>query len=310
MRVTGLFLALILLFFCQAASRAVDLMLPVATTDPAYTQLRQLNRWGILTEGQEKLSDEKSQRVLTRYDIAFLLIEPLKRCTALVDVQESVNALPEQRSRAETACFTFSNLSTSEMNAVIVTLSQLRVAFGNDIDQLSPNLNKRAGEALLKLSSPTFRPWNKTHEANGPFTVHMFVNPHVQPDSVNDPWLLLPSASNGRASLSMRGTSGAGDAGIPLISTRSVSSLKFAADLAISRMKLYAAISTLPGEDPTDAILKPDGSGVYMFGVQIGLMHYKDVDFSTIFMVHFTRTGDPANRENGTAAAGGIGLSW
>lgn len=317
MRILALTLVFISCFLAQAVAQAAELMLPVPVTDAAYGQLRQLIRNGLLIDGRERLLDERNPRELTRYDIAFMLVEPLERCSALADVLDTRKpsaVLPEQRRRAEMACCLFARLTHAETDSAIASLGQLVHVFGTDIDQLSPGLTRRAAKALQQFNQadPASRPWEKTlRRTSEQPVIRLSIAAH-EPDSLNDPWLfsfptrstLTPLASLRPASAMDSGT------GAALMGTRSMSSLAAAADIAFDRYKFYVNLSTLPGGDPTAALLNPDGTGRAKFGVEIGLAHVNGLGISGIFEYHIMRTGDDTNHDTNVGAMTGIGLTW
>ncbi|HEX2952239.1 MAG TPA: hypothetical protein VHV83_22115, partial [Armatimonadota bacterium] len=131
------FFLLMLITAVGAIAQTEDLIQAVPTTNPAYAQVYQLNKVGIIPTLPEKL--RKTDTPLTHYDIAFLLVEPLERCSAFVETQESPSTvLPEQRRRAEMAYLTFSKIAPEDFDRALTSLSQLLRAFGTDVELLSP----------------------------------------------------------------------------------------------------------------------------------------------------------------------------
>jgi hypothetical protein len=89
-----------------------------------------------------------------------------------------------------------------------------------------------------------------------------------------------------------------------------MSSLEAAVDVAFGRFHLYGSVATLPSEDPTQTVLKADGSGRAMLGLQVGIMQLKNLGISGILQYQVVRSGDPMNPDTNTSLGGGIGLSW
>lgn len=314
MRFVRLSLVCIFLLTVWSIGRAADLLTQVPTNDAVYAQLQLLDHRGLLAEGQGKLLSEPRQRSLTHYDIAYLLVEPLERCVALVSVQEAQSSLPEQRRRAEMAYLAISKLSSTETDELLTTLEQLLRGYSSDINQLSPGLAIRTLPALRKLRSPSFQPWLKTQETDSADLMpvfHVSITPHAQTGSSSDRLSFLIPPTGGRMALFQRGETGHGSGEPAIISTRPMSSLEAAADLAIGRFRVYGSLSTLPGQDPAMMILKPDGTGKAMLGLQIDVLRIKDLGISGIFEYHIMRYGDdPRNLDTDTGAVGGIGLHW
>ncbi|HEX2951085.1 MAG TPA: hypothetical protein VHV83_16195, partial [Armatimonadota bacterium] len=215
--------------------------------------------------------------------------------------------LPEQRRRAEMAYLTFSKIAPEDFDRALTSLSQLLRAFGTDVELLSPGLSSRASAALHKLTLPAFRPWVK-NSALSP-VVHLSITPHAQTDSINDgPLAFISPTHGGRYALFARTSKGGDQQSV--VGTRPVTSLEAAADVAFGRFKLYGSIGTLPGQDPTMMILRPDGTGKAMLGLQVDVLQIRDLGISGIFEFHIMRSGDPTNLDTNTGAVGGVGLNW
>jgi hypothetical protein len=314
MRSYCLLLLCILSCVIPSVAWGADLTASISTTDQTCAHLRQLDRWGLVPAVQRKLLYGKGQRPLTRYDVAFLLIEPLERCIAIVDVQDAPKAAPEQQRRADMAMVTFAKLTPAEFDTLVENLRLLVQSYAADIDQLMPGQSHRAAVALMKLTQPQYRPWMKAQPESadaGP-TFHWHISPNVPLDSFSIPFALLTpvKGETKSAPLSMRTLGDKTDANQPVTSSQSVSSLEAAVDLALGRFRLYGSLATLPGQDPATVILNPDGSGKAMLGLEVGLMRLRDVGISGILEFHIMRSGDPANLDTNTGAVGGIGLSW
>lgn len=312
MRTTGLLLLLILLSALPLIGDTADLVETVPSNNSAYTQLISLYKFGIIPSLPDKLRDSGRTHPLTRYDVAFLLVEPLERCVAFVRAQESSASLqPEQRRRAEMIYLTFSKLPVADMNQAISMLTQLLDAFGPDIDQLSPGMSTRAASALQKLKQPSFRPWIKTSDGllGGMPVIHLSINPNAQTDSLNGgPLAFIAPQQGGREALFARKDSPSVDTG--MIGSRPVSSLEAAVDIAFPRLRVYGSVGTLPVQDPMASLMRADGSGKAMLGVEVDIAHIKYLGISSIFEFHIMRSGDPTDPDTNTGAVGGIGLNW
>lgn len=308
-----LIILLFLFSVLQQIGITADLSSPVPLTDSAYTELRQLDRWGILADGQNQLLSEKEQHVLTRYDIALLLVEPFERCAALVEVPDSTKVLPAQRRRWEMAYLTVSKLSTADVDHMLATVSTLLRDFAGDVDLLAPKLSQRTSEALRKLKlSPSYRPWMTVPEqTNNLPLIHITINPHAPSDSLHNPLLFLTSPQGGREALFMRRSGATREMSDPLlVGSRNVTTMEAAIDVAFSRFRLYGSLSSLPGSDPAQIMIRPDGSGSAMLGIEVNLTHINDLGISGIFEYHITRLGVPDSYNTNVGIGGGIGLSW
>ncbi len=288
---------------------AADLIDQVPVTASAYAQLRQLGQQRMLAEGWEAQLNRAPQHPLTRYDFAFLLIEPLERFCTLVQAQENAGLTPEQRRRNDLALETIRALTPAELDNLLVTTNKLLVSFSDAIDELSPALSTQATSALRKLGLPRFRPWfdSVMRITTLDPEVHIKVN-NTAPDPIGNPLSLVPthtaSAPLGHA---LAFSADGGDHAAPTL--RPANSLEAALDLALGPLRVYGAIGSLPGKDPV-TMFKLDGNRTSMLGVSVDVLHLNSISINVIGEVHFVRTGDPGNTDLSAGAVGGIGVSW
>jgi len=278
---------------------------------PAYKQLRLLEQRGMLSTVRENLLSGVPPRQLTRYDFAFLLIEPLERFSALIEAQENPsNLAPEQRQRKELAYQAISILSPDELDQLLATTTQMLLTFGDVIEELSPGLTNRAGTALRKLGLPRFRPWSKPaialRENDASPVVRVAVDPKATPNSFGDP--LPPLRPTHTVNPEVLAFSQGNRVSLPA-GKRPINSLEAAIQFAYGPIRLYGSLASQPGQDPA-LLLKPDSSGKAMVGFQVNIGQINDLGVSGIFEYHVMRSGDAGNVSVNTGAVGGIGLSW
>lgn len=310
-------LLLILIFaatalYCQNSG----LLATVPANDACYGQLRELYKSGLLGEISDEPFRENAARLLTRYDAAFLLIEPLERCVTLVAIQESPALFAEQHLRVEPFCLAMSLMKESDRQQALKFFARLLVSFSADIDQLIPGLSQRAAPSLKKLTLPNYQPWrtevNVTVANPAPLSLHFSLNPRVQPDSFHSP-LLFSAASSSTPEAAPRfflGSSANGDNNDSMLLTRPVTSLEAAVDMALGRVRLYGSVGPLPGRGVTETFLRPDGTGKAMVGVEVDILQINALDISGIFEYHVMRYGVENSLAVDTGAIGGIGLRW
>ena len=296
--------------FCQTT----DLLAPLASNNPAYGQLRELARFGIISTADNSAFRENSVKPLTRYDVAFLLLDPLELCSLLVEMQENPKLLADNRQRVETIYRALARLTDTELQQALKHLSQLLESSSEDIGQLMPGLAQRAAPALKKLTLPNYHPWTIREpgdSAASSSSFHVSLNPRVESNSFTSPLTFIGAAAGTDTSPAfVRSTTDTGAASNPLLLTRSVTSLEAAVDMALGRVRLYGSVGPLPGTDLTMTLLRSDGTGKAMVGVEVDILQINNLDISGIFEYHIMRYGDPAARELDSGAVGGIGIRW
>ena len=305
-------LFIFLLLATLSVSRAEEVTLFAPASDATCLQLRELDHWGLLSDDQQKVLSSPKYATLTRYDVAFMLVEPLERCTALITVQQDPQALPEQRRRAEIAYFAVSRLSSIEFDQLVSSLTKLLLSYHAEMEKLAPGLARRAIPALQKLLQPAYRPWMKRGAGETPDAtprVHVTIGPHSSDDPLKSRLDFLAPTQGSRSSFFMRSTPTAADNGA-FIGSRPISTLEAAVNVAFSGVRLYGSLGTLPGQDPASMVFRPDGTGQAMLGVEVGLTKIDNLGISGIFEFHVMRYGDPNNLDTDTGAVGGIGFHW
>lgn len=305
---TLLCLTLLLSLLLCAGGWAADLIQQVPTDAPAYGQLRQLAQGGMLPTTRESLFTATPPRALTRYDIGFLLIEPLQRLSALIAAQESDDLTAEQHRRNELATFAVSSMTAAEFNDLLGAARALHLAFSDVIDELSPGLSREAAIALRKLGQNKYRPWFPANDKGMP-VLHISIDPTATPETIGNPLPLPTTHVGGPSALSLRGD-GAADPSVALPS-RPATSLEAAVDLALGRFRLYGSVATIPGQDPSLS-LNPItlGHGKAIVGFQMDLARVKDLGISGLLEYHMIRSGEPGNENTDTGIKGGIGIVW
>ena len=300
-----------LLLGAFSACRADEVTLFAPASDATCVQLRQLDHWGLLADDQAKVLSSPKYSTLQRYDVAYILVEPLERCIALVAVQDDPQAPPQQRRRAEVAYFAVSNLSALEFDQVLNSLTKLLIGYHLEIEKLAPGLFRRATPALQKLLLPEYRTWMERGNDNTPEMtprIHVTIGPHSTDDPLQSRLDFLAPVQGSRSIFSSRAMETSPEDPI-IIGTRPVSSLEAAVDVAFSGVRLYGSVGTLPGQD-SSSMLFSTGAGQAMLGVEIGLTKINNLGISGILEFHVMRYGDPTNPDTDTDAVGGIGLHW
>jgi hypothetical protein len=286
---------------------AADLVQEVPAGSVAYEHLQALSHQGLLAAPLPM--DGAKPRVLTRLDVAFLLVEPLQRFIALVEVRESTTTAPEQRRRATLASKAVEGLTDAEFTALLGRAAALRDNFRDMLETLSPGLAQKAAHALNTLAEPRYRAWTQKPPASPPKDNTLSVNYSIETheaDSFRNPLPLLPPRTSTPGALLLR--SGSAE-DTRLIGTRSIESLEAAINVVFNRLNLYTKTATLPGADPTN-LLRPDANRRAMLGVRVDFGHLNELGFTGIFEYHIMRTGDPAKPNYDQGGVAGFGLTW
>ncbi len=291
----------VLLLAVQAWSPASNLMQQVSTKDPAYTALRLLDRHGLLADTRYILFSELSSTTLTRYDVAFALIEPLRQFIALTDSRGG-DVPPETLHRRDVAYRLLSGLTPHDRIQVLATALQLTQDFADAIDELTPGLTKKAMPALRTLQqTPDLRNAQMTGRSDR--SVHLSVDTRAELETFGNPLPLLPTRRpdpNGQP----MSTGGA-------LYVRPANSLEAAVDVALGRVRFYGTLATLPGQS-TNFIIRPELSGTAVVGVQFDFLKINDLGISGILEYHVQRTNGTGADDGDTNVGGvtGIGIRW
>jgi len=281
---------------------ATDLIEPVPSTSPAFLTLRQYGERGLLSVGWEAELVTPPARPLTRYDIAFLLIEPLQRLTALVEVDAHAALTPEAQRRHDLALQAIMGMSTSEYQTLVNTAGQMLSLFGDGIEALAPGLAHRAVTAVHQLATRDYRARIQSASSPPLPMIQVTVDTHAHPNSIIDPRSVLPVQS--RLSLRMDGVDVPGIA----VGTRPINSLEAALDVALKHLRLYGSFAALPGQDASQ-ILRAD-LGRATVGVRLDFWRIHEMNISGIFELHVVRSWDSGITITDSGAVGGVGLSW
>ncbi len=291
---------IVLALLMASAACAVDLIGAVPSNGAAYAALHTLGEHGLLASGW----DATLNRPLTRYDAAFMVIEPLQRLSALVEADASGAPAPELQRRHDLAAHALSTLTQAEYQAVVSAAVQVTTTFGDAIDALAPGLAHRAALALRRMGERDYRaPVMTTGATPSTTTLHVTVDPHARVDTIGNPLPMPPAAGPGVLMLHGNGDGGGGTGG-----TREVNDLEAAVDVALGHLRLYGTVSSLPGRDPA-TLLRAD-SGRAMLGVRMDFGHIHELGISGMLEYHVMRSGDPGNPNTSSGAVGGVGLAW
>jgi hypothetical protein len=278
---------------------AVDLIGTVPPTTPAYAALRTLGERGLLGAGW----NDALNKPLTRYDAAFMLIEPLQRLTALVEVNATAAPAPEVQRRRDLATRALTQLTQAQYQSAVSAAVLATTTFGDAIDALSPGLTRRATAALRRMGERDYRAPVMTAAAPASSgAVRVSVDPHARVETIGNPLPAPPPV--GPSALMLRGSGDGGAGG----GTRAVNNLEAAVDVALGHLRLYGTVSALPGRDPA-ALLRAD-SGRAMLGMRMDFGRIRELGISGMLEYHVMRSGDPSSPNTSSGAVGGIGLAW
>jgi len=298
-----LILAVLALALCCQAS---DLVQSVAIDDPAYSQMRVLARAGLLTESaaiRAAVMSDKPFELLTRYDFALALLEPIEQFTALVECQDALLPAPELRRRRDQALDVVSRMSNDDFNSLLQSMTLLSKNFRDTITEISPALPARAENAFTKLQDRKYRTWQDTapKPVAGPEmpVIRVRVTPTSIGDSSRTPLLISPGSATDIPRMMFVPTPGLDNG----LSRNPINSFEAAVDATLGRFRLYGMLGSAPGND----ISEPSKAGV---GLEIGLGHIYALGITGIVEYHVTRGTAPGVQDINAGAVGGIGVKW
>jgi hypothetical protein len=303
---------LLLLVLLPWLGWGADLISPVPAGAPAYGQLRELDHSGLLAPIHSSLLADVPKRLLARYDVALLLIEPLERLIALVQAQENQALSPEQSRRRDLAYSRISTLPAREFDHLLSSITQLARGYGAEVDALNPGILPTAKDALTKLNKAPYRPWlalpppATTTELP---TWRVTLAPHREPDPIGNPLPVLPDHLPGTELLPRALRTLPAPPNGSAMAILPITSFEAALDVALGRFRLYGTLGTLPGQYPSE-LLKLDGTGRASLGVKVDLVRVSAVGISGLFEYHVQRSGEEGNLDTSSGAVGGVGLSW
>lgn len=312
MRQACLALACILLLAVQFRCRAGEVIEQVPPNSVAYTQLDVLMKAGLLSASQDNQLNNAKNHQLTRYDFGCLLVEPLRRFTALVQAKDAPSTDLVQRQRIELTYQAVTHLpSGMTFDQLLVATSQLLTSYSDVVEQISPGLHQQADEALKKLKQKEYRPWiiqPIVIRTSAP-AVKVSVNPHAQPDTMHDPLPMIPgTATSSDPKFMIAGTGGSSVKPF-ILGSKPVTTQEFTVDVAFHRFRLYGTVGTLPGDQVSDLIsLSPNAKT--MVGFQYPIATLSALGISGFVELRTVRTGDPGSIKLTNATGGGFILNW
>jgi len=287
---------------------AADLIHKIPVNDPARAELRVLDRYGLLSSSRAGLFNKNTELLLTRYDIAYALIEPMRLFIALATPTDALNNSSEQRRLHEQAARDISGLSRDEMIRLLDSANHLLTGFTDVIEELAPGLTTQAKDALDGIRGYVLK--GTTLGRGDPRVIlHISLDPNVEPDPMGNPLPLLPLHHNDLVSTMVSG--GASPESVKPIS-RPVNVMEAAMNLAIGRFQLSSKLSTLPGLDPSLLVIRPDQlSGSAMFRLQYNIGKINDLSIAGIVEYHILRSyEEPGIANTSTGAVGGVSILW
>lgn len=287
---------------------SVDLMTPVPAAAPAYGQLRLLAQQDLLSTTTPLA--QQGSRLLTRYDVALLLIEPMERFVALVDAQEQDTLTLEQQRRKDLAYDAIAPLSSHDLGRLLTASSQLLLNYQDVVDALSPGLSQRASVAIRKLGLSSFRPWLAPPTPAAKPSLRVSVDPSAPIETFGDPLPLTnlaPPRANSALFFRMDTPLPTGERPLP---DGPLNAFRTTFDIALGRALVYGSLSALPGQDAEIFRHPQDATGKAMVGVRVDMFRVRDLGISGIFEYHILRSGEPGDTNTDTGAVGGIGLAW
>jgi hypothetical protein len=301
-------LALVFVLILQVrGTAAADLIHKIPANDPARAHLRVLDRYGMLPSSRASLFDRNTERLMTRYDIAFALIEPLRLFIALTDPAETKDSSSEQRRLRQQAVQAVAPLSRDDMERLLISTSQLLHSFTVVIEELAPGLTDQAKSALLRIRRTMLQ--GAISANDDPRVIfRISVDPNAELDAMRNPLPLMLFTNNELEPKPFTG----GSPDDPLVMRRPVNAMEAAIDMAYGRFQLFSKLSTLPGQDPSLLIIRPDQlSGSAMFRLQYNIGKIDDLSIAGIVEYHVLRSYDePGGSSTRTGAVGGFSILW
>ncbi len=299
-----LLLVILVILAHQVCWGAAGLIQQVPAKDPAYAQLRLLDKCGMLPPATITAAG-----ALTRYDFALAVIEPLRQIVALTDAQDVVVVAPEQRRRQEKAAQVLSQLAPAEIEQFTIATGQLLQSYKDIIEELSPGLPRQATIALAKLPTLSFATPHSATTDDDRITLRYSFDPRAVPETFANPLPLVPAAPG---SLSVRAL-GKSDPLVSgnMLSVRPVSSLEAAVNVAFRRFRVYGSVATLPGQDPMQLLVRPEiPNGRALLGFEINFGHLNTLGITGMLEYHIQRTSETGIPSTDIGAVTGIGIAW
>ncbi|MHB9025139.1 MAG: hypothetical protein ACYC7E_13365 [Armatimonadota bacterium] len=306
-------LLLIFILTLTAANMAVgaDLFQQVPASDPAYKQILALNRYGlVLADQKSRLTGVPAIRLLTRYDFAFLLIEPLERLCALQDALTNTTVLaPEQVRRRDLAALAVSSLTHKDFITLLDDTEKLLANFAGEVEELalSPSLAGRAKDALRKLRTASSRalPGGESSDGSRNKMYFSFV-PRSPVTSFSSTPLSSTAAATERtiSPFTPLGTDPGG------MSIRSVTTMDTAIQLLFDNYQVSFSLKSQPGEDLIQ-LIKNGGKGTAKVELWYEVGRMNDLGINVFLNYQVQRsTGELGETEVNTFNTIGVGLRW
>ena len=303
-------LVLVLLLLVQVRGMAAaDLIQKVPANDPARAQLRLLDKYGLLPSSRATLFGRDAERLMTRYDVAFAMIEPLRLFIALNE-PPTANSSSEASRLHTQAMQMLSALSRDEMLRLLAATERLLAGYADLIEKLAPELPNRAGHALRLLRETTLKGQRATKD-DPHLIVRVSVDPNAVPDSLGNllpPVFPRPSDTNPKP-LPFIGDPDSSDGNrIWMLPTNT---METSVNIIFNRMQLTGKIYKTPGDDWN--IIRPDqlsGSAMVRFQYMIGQLN-DNLSIGGIVEYHVLRSyEEPGVSNTRTGSVAGFILQW
>lgn len=303
-------LALILLLLVQARGLATgDLIQKIPANDPARAQLRLLDKYGLLPSSRATLFGKDAERLMTRYDIAFAMIEPLRLFIAL-SKPPTANSSSEAIRLHTQAAQMLSALSRDEMLRVLSAAEDLLTGYGDLIEKLAPDMPDNAKRALKQLRETTLK-GQRVSKDDSQLIVRVSVDPNAAPDPLSNllPPVLSRSSDGNSKALPFIGDAGNGDGNrIWMLPTNT---METSVNIIFNRMQLTGKLYKTPGDDWN--IIRPDqlsGSAMVRFQYMIGQLN-DNLSIGGIVEYHVLRSyQEPGVSNTRTGSVAGFILQW
>ncbi|MHB0935219.1 MAG: hypothetical protein ACYDCO_20420 [Armatimonadota bacterium] len=297
------FLGLALLLLMQVGMAAADLIQKIPANDPARAQLRLLDKYGLLPSSHTTLFGKDAERLTTRYDVAFAMIEPLRLFIALTEIPTEKSPSEERRLHTQ-AVQILSTLSRDEMLKLLAATDGLLDGYEDLIDKLAPALPKKAGAALQQIRENTLK-GRQSSKDNSHLIVRVSVDPNAVPDTHGNP---LPSYLS---DLEPKPLPFKGAESDSVIARLPANTIETSVHVIFNRLRLTGKIANMPGADWN--IIRPDqlsGSAMVRLQYLIGQLN-DDLSIGGIVEYHVLRSyEEPGVSNTRTGSVAGLIIQW
>lgn len=295
-------LALVLLLLVQVRGMAAaDLIQKIAANDPARAQLRLLDKVGLLPSSHATLFELP----MTRYDVAFAMIEPLRSFIALTETPNA-NSSPEDRRLHTQVAQLLSTLSREDLLRLLTATEGLLNGYADLIEKLAPELPTKAGIALRQMRETTLKGVN-TAKNDPHLIVRVSVDPNAVPDAMGNPLPLLPIHPSDIDPRPLPFSGGVSDS----VRVLPANTMEASVNVIFNRLQLTTKIAKTPGSDWN--VIRPDQlSGSAMFRLQYLIGQINDnLSIGGIVEYHILRSSEESGiSSTKTGSVAGVIILW